>query len=961
MKQLQAVLVLAASAAIVVGCGGGSSESSSSDPDAIPNAEVQLPATALSQMKALMDEKAARTPAQRKISSQLLYSRSGRVPVPLRLHDKGAPEEPESGTEIRSLLQVDSEGRVLCDVKGDVDAGLQRQIETVNGKVVASSLPHRSVRAWLHLESLETLAEQPIVQAIRPAFQAQTNRADPPNAGAKLSSGTREQRLARVQSSLQRTLLTSRARLNASGDVTRDGVATNVGAATSEGSAAHGADRARKFYNTNGTGVRIGVLSDSDDFKEASIASGDLPPDTLTVPGQDGRPGSGEGTAMMEIVHDVAPGAKLFFATAFTSPESFAENIRTLRFVYNCDIIVDDIIYYFESPYQDDIIAQAVNDVTADGALYFSSAGNQGNLNDGTSGTWEGDFKPAGKLVTLPPDYTVHDFDNGHRVISNRIELGGGPLILHWSDPGTLDNPQSSNDYDLFLLDQDLRNVVLASTDIQDGTGLPFESLFFFIPADFRVVVARNPGAQTRAIRIAHFGGEFGLDTEGSVYGHSAARDAFAVAAVDAAEAEGEFAAGPTTPVELFSSDGLRRMFYLPDGRRIGGGVTFLSGGGETRQKPEVTAADGVATTLPDFTFLNPFFGTSAAAPHAAAIAGLMKSAVPTADSFRLRQAMLDGALDIEGLNIDRDSGYGIVSAMNSLRQAGARPAVFLDLGTVTTTPTSSDAVIPGGGGQIAVQLVNNGGQTATNVRGTLSSSTPGVTITQALSNYPNLAAGASGSNLTPFAFTLSPTAMCGAKLAFSLSVTFNGRGTSPTVFGFPVQSGRVNPTATSFSYAGPPVAIPDDDLAGVDVPITVAGAGALARLTFSIDGAVCSADIGSTTVGLDHTWVGDLTFVLTSPSGTSVMLIDQAGGPLNSGNNFCQTVLQDGAASSIQNVASTQAPFTGTFSPLNPLGAFTGENADGTWTLNVSDNALFDTGSVRAVGVQASGFSCAP
>ncbi len=57
------------------------------------------------------------------------------------------------------------------------------------------------------------------------------------------------------------------------------------------------------------------------------------------------------------------------------------------------------MIYFFESPYQDDIIAQAVNDVTADGALYFSSAGNQGNYSDGTSGTWEGDFRAAGTLL----------------------------------------------------------------------------------------------------------------------------------------------------------------------------------------------------------------------------------------------------------------------------------------------------------------------------------------------------------------------------------------------------------------------------------------------------------------------------------------------------------------------------------------------------------------------------------
>src|SRR5439155_21860122 len=95
------------------------------------------------------------------------------------------------------------------------------------------------------------------------------------------------------------------------------GVAVNVGAATSEGVKGHAAEHARNLFNIDGTGIKVGILSSSDDFKEQSIASGDLPADTVTVPGEDGRPGSGEGTAMMEIVHDLAPGAKLFFATAF--------------------------------------------------------------------------------------------------------------------------------------------------------------------------------------------------------------------------------------------------------------------------------------------------------------------------------------------------------------------------------------------------------------------------------------------------------------------------------------------------------------------------------------------------------------------------------------------------------------------------------------------------------------------
>ena len=163
---------------------------------------------------------------------------------------------------------------------------------------------------------------------------------------------------------------------------------------------AHGVANARNFFGLTGAGVKIGVLSDSVRFLEQSQASGELPADVVVLPGQSGVDPTapfddiGEGTAMLEIVHDLAPGAKLFFATAFSGVQSFADNIRALR-AAGCDVIVDDVVYSDESPFQDGPIAIAVNEVTASGALYFSSAGNEGNVNDGTSSVWEGDFKKA--------------------------------------------------------------------------------------------------------------------------------------------------------------------------------------------------------------------------------------------------------------------------------------------------------------------------------------------------------------------------------------------------------------------------------------------------------------------------------------------------------------------------------------------------------------------------------------
>ncbi len=471
--------------------------------------------------------------------------------------------------------------------------------------------------------------------------------------------------------------------------------------------------------------------------------------------------------------------------------------------------------------------------------------------------------------------------------------------------------------------------------------------------------MARNPGAQTRAVRVVNFGGELAISSEGGNYGHSAAHDAVATAAVDQAEAiGGVFQGGPTTQVELFSTDGHRRVFYHPNGVRIRGGVTFASGGGEFRLKPEVTAADGVQTNTPGF---QPFFGTSAAAPHAAGIAALMKSAVPGNNAFRIRSSMIDSAIDIEGAGRDRDSGAGIVSAMGALRASGAKPAVFLELGTVTATPAGgATSINPGGGGTLSIQLLNNGGANATAVSATLATSTAGVTVTQGASAYPNLPAGASGTNVTPYAFTVGAAVPCGTVLQFTLTATYTGTGTKPVSFSVPVQTGAAG-AATVISYTGPAAPIPDSNLAGVNVPLAVAGVGNLARMVFSIDGATCSATAGSTTVGLDHTWVGDLVATLTSPGGTAVTLFSAPGGTGNSGNNFCQTVLDDTGATSIQNITVAGAPYTGTFRPATPLAALIGQNANGVWNLNVSDRAFLDTGSVRAFSLRASGFVCGP
>jgi len=91
----------------------------------------------------------------------------------------------------------------------------------------------------------------------------------------------------------------------------------------------------------------------------------------------------------------------------------------------------------------------------------------------------------------------------------------------------------------------------------------------------------------------------------------------------------------------------------------------------------------------------------------------------------------------------------------------------------------------------------------------------------------------------------------------------------------------------------------------------------------------------------------------------TTVTLMNQAGGPLNSGNNFCNTVLDDNATALIQGISPAGNPWTGSFKPASPLAAFNGQNGNGTWTLTVSDVAAFDGGNVRAFSLAFTTFTC--
>ena len=376
---------------------------------------------------------------------------------------------------------------------------------------------------------------------------------------------------------------------------------------------------------------------------------------------------------MLEIVHDLAPGAQLFFATAIDGPGGFARNIRSLREA-GCDILVDDFEFDDESPFQDDIIARAVNEVTADGALYVSLAGNSGNLDQETSGTWEGDFADSNQqLPGLTPDSgRIHDFGDA-RIFNVVTEgVGAGKINLFWADP----LGAAQNDYDVFVLNPSGTEVRAAGNTTQNGSQDPYESLGSILPGE-RIVILLFSGAP-RFLHLDTFRGGLSIGTQGRIRGHSCAAKAICVAAVDARTAA-TWDPAPEWKVEKFSSDGPRRMFFDPDGQSFTPG-NWSAAGGTVRRKPDITAADAVETTIAEF---NPFIGTSAAAPHAAAVAALLMSHHSADDPNAIRSALLDTALDMQAPGWDENSGAGFVTAYAAAETFSARRRIA----TATAAP----------------------------------------------------------------------------------------------------------------------------------------------------------------------------------------------------------------------------------------------------------------------------------
>lgn len=403
-----------------------------------------------------------------------------------------------------------------------------------------------------------------------------------------------------------------------------------------------------------GSGVKIGVL-DGGFYGYEDLLGTDLPASVTTqcflfggdIHGPTGYPIE-HGTGCAEIVYDIAPDAQ-FYLVNYGNNLEILDAIDYLIYEAEVDIITHSCGNPIWGPGDGSgAVCDKIAEARAEGILWSQAMGNSaqahwwGNWDDTNTNDYL-DFIPG--TIELVPVY-----------LSPSTSLSA---YLKWDDPwGT-----SSNDYDLILFDDTLTLPPVGwSHDIQDGLGgndYPIEYIPYSATYEgwHYIAVGKADATGPETFHLFTYPCDFG-DTDLRVPSRSLSVPADSLAAVSV----GAVYWDTPTILEDFSSRGPN------DNGDI---------------KPDLVAPDGVSSvTYPDF------YGTSAAAPHAAGAAVLVKQRYPTYTPIQI-QAFLEGrAVEIGGDGKDNIYGSGRLDL--GLPPPLTSPIVVTDNATGITTGSAT-------------------------------------------------------------------------------------------------------------------------------------------------------------------------------------------------------------------------------------------------------------------------------
>lgn len=449
-------------------------------------------------------------------------------------------------------------------------------------------------------------------------------------------------------------------------------VKNSVGLTTTQGDISMHTDTARVNYSVNGSPVKVGTLSDSYNAlggAPADVVSNDLPPDVVVlkeIPVI--AEGTDEGRAMMQIVHDIAPGSKQYFRSGTGGQADLAQGILDLVNA-GMNVIVDDITFFDVPFFQDGYPAQAATNAIKDGVHYFSAAG---NLNEHS---YQAPFNSSGINAPVVGGI-MHNFGGGDTFQQFTLPETPGDnvmlLVFQWNQPfktvceGSC--PGATSNIDIYLRDQ-LSGTYVAGSEIDNpALGVPFEVIQYqnlgITPRVLELVIVLRSGPAPSLIKYILGAGPSAdeFDTQSSSSFGLANGDRVISVGSTAFFNTPAFGVDPAVSNNASSLGGTPIYFDSRDNSALP--VPLI------RQTPDIAAPDGGNNTffgndsVNDVDTFPNFFGSSASAPHVAGLAALILDYSISVISPAQMESILEfSALDMGTAGYDYKSGFGLVQA----------------------------------------------------------------------------------------------------------------------------------------------------------------------------------------------------------------------------------------------------------------------------------------------------------
>jgi Subtilase family len=474
----------------------------------------------------------------------------------------------------------------------------------------------------------------------------------------------------------------------------------------------------------SGAGAKVGVQSGGISNLKTIQSRGELPAVQVVEP-TDGSssPAGDEGTALLEELHAVAPGAAL----TYCGPNTYVEYTSCLAqmIAAGATILVDDIIFA-----QQDLLSadssevQAVEQILAQnpGVALFTAAGNY------NGSYWEGSYSPVAlsslglQPLTCPSggatqtDHYVAQFDGDPSQLLTVAQSTSVPVVLAWADPPD----QNLSKFDLYWVDRadSTQSGCLAAGTASDNQ---VAQTVNFVGDTYTVYIATPDATAAGKFLKLWIGGD-GLTTlSRPTTGGVVTPQAFATGAVTVGAVNGSDGVG--NEIEAFSSVGPATLLF-PQQTQI--------------QVPLLVAPDGINVDATGTYFAGSlfpdgnFYGTSASAPNAAGVAALIQGAFPTSSAAQLVAALKAGATQLGNPTPDGTFGYGRIDAIGALGTLPAPTMTALPAQAALTAGSSSPAYAFSVSGTGALHFSVTSSNTSAIPAAVVAAGSAGVTITPA-------------------------------------------------------------------------------------------------------------------------------------------------------------------------------------------------------------------------------------